>query len=238
MGKTTAHLAPLMDAAHERASSGHHDGVERFAALTFRSRLQAQEKAREFRARGYSAIAIEPFWEHYRQACAAVGETELAQSEFDESQPSPVLQRISEEQRSVYESLVTVRQKLWRQPGPRPDSAESNSRGDGLAWFDGGTTLLTMTHKAAAETARRGPVRTIGPLNWERTIGDERRPRLSVSSEGSGTALESNVASVARTVRRTVALSRTRARRIGIVPLDRCLRKTPAKGPRNACGVP
>jgi hypothetical protein len=60
IGKTTACLSILANDALEDALA-HNDGTERFSAFSFRSRQQAEVKAREF-GRSHPVRHIKPFW--------------------------------------------------------------------------------------------------------------------------------------------------------------------------------
>jgi hypothetical protein len=131
IGKSTVHLKILADEALEDAL-GHSDGIERFSGFAFRSRNQANEKAWEF-ARTCPVRVIRTFWEHYIEACSAEVQPVVPREEFEEAKPSEVLLRIRTTQPEVFAALERTRAALWSAP----------------ARFDGGTTLLCMTHKAA-----------------------------------------------------------------------------------------
>jgi hypothetical protein len=77
---------------------------------------------------------IRPFWEQYEEACRRCGQSPVGRNDFDEFQPEAILQQIRERQPTVYAALEETREALWA----------------GEARFDAGTTLLVMTHKAAA----------------------------------------------------------------------------------------
>jgi hypothetical protein len=131
IGKTTACLPMLAYQALEDAMA-HNDGVERFAGFAFRSRNQAREKAEEF-GRTHQVRVIKTFWEHYADACLAEGESQIPRDEFDDANPADILRRIRLSQPGVFERLEMTRAGVWAAP----------------ARFDGGCTLLCLTHKAA-----------------------------------------------------------------------------------------
>ena len=59
VGKTTAHLAPFADEAFDNAASQSSDDTRtRIAGFAFRSRHQANEKAKDFRAWGYNVVVV------------------------------------------------------------------------------------------------------------------------------------------------------------------------------------
>ena len=134
IGKTSALQAILAEMAlqyamdaHKTKEQGFHQ--ESFAAFTFRSRDQAERKAKEFCKAGSPTVVIRPFWEHLRTACQELGLPEITRDGFDNLTLSSILQEIDPQ---VYEHLEMQRKNLWR---------------DGR--FDGGSTLLAMTHKNA-----------------------------------------------------------------------------------------
>ena len=131
IGKTTACLPMLADQALEDAMA-HNDGVERFAGFAFRSRNQAKEKVQEF-GRTHQVRVIKTFWEHYGDACLAEGESPIPRDELDDANASDILHRIRLSQPEVFGRLERTRANLWTAP----------------ARFDGGCTLLCLTHKAA-----------------------------------------------------------------------------------------
>lgn len=130
-GKTTAHLNILASEALEDALA-HDDEVERFSAFAFRSRNQANGKAREF-GRTHSVRVIKTFWEHYADACLAEAQDAIPREQFDETRPSDILGQIRQFQPDVFARLERVRDDLWT----------------AAARFDGGCTLLSLTHRAA-----------------------------------------------------------------------------------------
>lgn len=131
IGKTTANLGILANQALDDALA-HDDGVERFSGFAFRSRGQANEKAQEF-GRSHPVRVIKTFWEHYTEACSAEGQGPIPRDEFEEARPSDILGRIWQAQPEVFARLERARAALWTIPGR----------------FDGGSTLLCLTHKAA-----------------------------------------------------------------------------------------
>jgi hypothetical protein len=131
IGKTTACLPMLAFQALEDAMA-HNDGLERFAGFAFRSRHQAREKAEEF-SRTHQVRVIKTFWEHYGDACLAEGESPIPRDEFDDANASDILHRVRLSHPGVLERLERTRAGLWAAP----------------ARFDGGCTLLCLTHKAA-----------------------------------------------------------------------------------------
>ena len=131
IGKTSAGLPILANEALEDALA-HNDGVERFSAFAFRSRNQANEKAQEFR-RTHRVRVIKTFWEHYTDASLAEGQVPIPRDEFDDANPSDILLRIRHSQPDVFARLERARADLWTDP----------------ARFDGGCTLLCLTHRAA-----------------------------------------------------------------------------------------
>ncbi|MGH1570717.1 hypothetical protein ACRAWG_08690 [Methylobacterium sp. P31] len=133
IGKTSGHVPVLLEEALDDALN-HSDGRMRFAAIACRSRAQAEQKAKEIQRSGKRAVMIRPFSEHYEEACRRFGQTPIGRNDFDEFQPEAILQQIRERQPAVYAALEEVRKDLWA----------------GEARFDAGTTLLVMTHKAAA----------------------------------------------------------------------------------------
>ena len=110
----------------------HNDGAERFAGFAFRSRNQAREKAEEF-GRTHQVRVIKTFWEHYGDACLAEGESPIPRDEFDDANAADILRRVRVSQPEVFGRLERTRAGLWTAP----------------ARFDGGCTLLCLTHKAA-----------------------------------------------------------------------------------------
>jgi hypothetical protein len=74
-------------------------------------------------------VVIWPFWEHLRAACREVGAEEITRDEFDNLTLSSILEELDP---TVYNRLEERRKNLWK---------------DGR--FDGGLTLLAMTHKNA-----------------------------------------------------------------------------------------
>jgi len=131
IGKTTAGLPILANEALEDALA-HNDGVERFSAFAFRSRNQANEKAQEF-GRTHRVRVIKTFWEHYTEACLAEGQVPIPRDEFDDVNPSDILLLIRQSQPDAFALLERVRADLWTAP----------------TRFDGGSTLLCLTHRAA-----------------------------------------------------------------------------------------
>jgi hypothetical protein len=131
IGKTTGCLPILANEALEDALA-HNDGVERFSGFAFRSRNQANEKAQEF-GRTHRVRVIKTFWEHYTDASLAGGQVPIARDEFDDANPSDILLRIHHSQPDVFARLEKVRADLWTDP----------------TQFDGGCTLLCLTHRAA-----------------------------------------------------------------------------------------
>jgi hypothetical protein len=131
IGKTTTGLPILANEALEDALA-HNDGVERFSGFAFRSRNQANEKAQEF-GRTHRVRVIKTFWEHYTDASLAEGQVPIARDEFDDANPSDILLRVRCSQPDVFARLERVRADLWTDP----------------ARFDGGCTLLCLTHRAA-----------------------------------------------------------------------------------------
>jgi hypothetical protein len=131
IGKTTAGLPILANEALEDALA-HNDGVERFSGFAFRSRNQANEKAQEFR-RTHRVRVIKTFWEHYTEACLAEGQVPIPRDEFDGVNPSDILLNIRHSQPEVFARLEQSRADLWTAP----------------TRFDGGCTLLCLTHRAA-----------------------------------------------------------------------------------------
>jgi hypothetical protein len=131
IGKTTGCLPILANEALEDALA-HNDGVERFSGFAFRSRNQTNEKAQEF-GRTHRVRVIKTFWEHYTDACAGEGKVAIPRDEFDDANPSGILLRIRHSQPEVFARLERARADLWTAP----------------ARFDGGCTLLCLTHRAA-----------------------------------------------------------------------------------------
>ena len=131
IGKTTACLSILANDALEDALA-HDDGIERFSAFSFRSRQQAEVKAGEF-GRSHPVRHIKPFWSHYEDACAAEGVAPMPRDEFDDANPGDILLRIRNNQPGAFDRLERTRAALWQACGR----------------FDGGATLLCVTHKAA-----------------------------------------------------------------------------------------
>jgi hypothetical protein len=131
IGKTTAGLPILANEALEDALA-HSDGVERFSGFAFRSRNQAHEKAQEF-GRTHRVRVIKTFWEHYTDVSLAEGQVPIPRDEFDDANPSDILLRIRHSQPDVFARLEKVRADLWTDP----------------TRFDGGCTLLCLTHRAA-----------------------------------------------------------------------------------------
>jgi hypothetical protein len=74
-------------------------------------------------------VVIWPFWEHLRTACREVGAEQITRDEFDNLTVSSILEELDP---AVYQRLEERRKDLWK---------------DGR--FDGGSTLLAMTHKNA-----------------------------------------------------------------------------------------
>lgn len=133
IGKTTAHTeilaSEVLDAAIDKG-----DEIQRFGAFAFRSREQAELKAQELRRAGRPVIAVKPFREHYEAACKACGEKPFGRVDLDELNPTEMIARIRTEQPVVFAAMEAARRSIWT--GTMP--------------FDGGTTLLTMSHRAAA----------------------------------------------------------------------------------------
>ena len=119
-------LQHAMDAPRTKEQGFRH---ENFGAFAFRSRDQAEKKAKEFSEAGVPTVVVLPFWEHVRAACRELGLAEINRDEFDNLTLSSILQEIDPQ---VYEHLEMQRKNLWSE-----------------ARFDGGSTLLTMTHKNA-----------------------------------------------------------------------------------------
>ena len=107
VGKTTAHLPIIANEALNDALA-HDDGIERFAGFAFRSRNQANEKAREF-GRTHPVRVIKTFWEHYADACLAEGEAAIPRDVFEEARPSDILHRIRDSQPRVFARLERAR---------------------------------------------------------------------------------------------------------------------------------
>ena len=134
IGKTSALQAIVAGEALQHAMDAHptkEQGFrhESFGAFAFRSRDQAEKKAKEFSEANAPTVVIRPFWEHVRAACRELGLPEITRDEFDNLTLSSILQEIDPE---VYEQLERQRKNLWSE-----------------ARFDGGSTLLMMTHKNA-----------------------------------------------------------------------------------------
>jgi hypothetical protein len=110
----------------------HNDRMERFSGYAFRSRNQANEKAQEF-GRTHRVRVIKTFWEHYTDASLAEGQVPIPRDEFDDVNPSDILLLIRQSQPDVFARLERLRADLWAGP----------------ARFDGGSTLLCLTHRAA-----------------------------------------------------------------------------------------
>ena len=131
IGKTTAHLPIIANEALNDALA-HDDGIERFAGFAFRSRNQANGKAREF-SRTHPVRVIKTFWEHYADACLAEGEAAIPRDVFEEARPSEFFSVFDIASPRVFARLERTREALWTAPER----------------FDAGTTLLCITHKAA-----------------------------------------------------------------------------------------
>ena len=109
------------------------DEVERFAAFSFRTRAQAQQRAAEFCELGYRVCVIRTFRDRYEEACRLEHQTPIPRDDFDDGRPKEVLDCIRCKQPSVFERLETTRKKLWNLD----------------TQFSAGVTLLSMSHKAA-----------------------------------------------------------------------------------------
>jgi hypothetical protein len=119
-------LQHAMDAQRNKEQGFRH---ESFGAFAFRSRDQAEKKAKEFCEAGVPTVVVLPFWEHLRIACRELGLAEITREEFDDLTLSSILEEIDPQ---VYAHLEMQRKNLWSE-----------------ARFDGGSTLLTMTHRNA-----------------------------------------------------------------------------------------
>ena len=131
-GKTSAHVEILAAEAFDDAMRA--DEIQRFGAFAFRSREQADVKAQELRRAGWQVLSVKPVNAHYEEACTSVGEKPLGRASHDELSPAEMIAQIRTEQPAVFAAMENVRRSIWT---------------DG-AKFDGGTTLLTMSHRAAA----------------------------------------------------------------------------------------
>lgn len=132
IGKTRAQVDILAAEAFDDAMRD--DEVERFAAFAFRSREQADLKAQELRGAGRNVVSVKPFWEHHEEARRLCGQGPLDRSDLDELSPADVIARIRADQPRVFAAMEDDRRAIWTK-GAR---------------FDGGTILLTLTHRGAA----------------------------------------------------------------------------------------
>jgi hypothetical protein len=108
LGKTTSHFSELVIEGEEPANG--------YACFAFRKREQAEEKAREFReGKGWPAVVIRPFREHYERACKEEGETPIGEFEFVEGSLRDMLWRIETEQPSVFHRLVHIQRSIWKE---------------------------------------------------------------------------------------------------------------------------
>jgi hypothetical protein len=141
VGKSTAVIDILSLKAFDTALN-QTDDVQRFAAIAFRSKQQAEQKSLELRKDGYSTIVLLPFWEHLRLACERLGVPSIGRDDFDNLALSVVLKHLKTINRRVYETLEERRQQVW-----------SDAR------FEGGNTILLMTHKSAEHWAANETMR-------------------------------------------------------------------------------
>lgn len=87
IGKTTEIAGILAAEAFDSALQkvGRNDGrSQEFIAFAFRSRQQAQTRAKEFRRMGLSAVAVLTFWEHLRIACEELHVTYMEKESFEQ----------------------------------------------------------------------------------------------------------------------------------------------------------
>jgi len=133
IGKTRI-LAGILAAEafdHALEELGRNYNRQEFYTFAFRSRQQAEAKAKEFRANGRSAVAISPFWEHLRIVCEEMQVPPITKDTFDPLSLPSILVEIERRDKRVYDLMEERRRNLWVE-----------------ARFDDGVTLLTMTHKA------------------------------------------------------------------------------------------
>lgn len=131
IGKTTALFTIMQHAALDTAVL-HDDERVRFYVFAFRSRMQADEKAKEYASQARRAFVLKPFWGYYEDACVKCGVRSMRDDFVERSDVLSVLRQIAYAQPTVYEELECVRKALWR--------AE-----DGTSLFSG-TTVLFTTH--------------------------------------------------------------------------------------------
>lgn len=139
IGKTSALFNIVQHAALDNALAND-DAKVRFYVFAFRSRLQAEEKAKEYGNDGRRAFILKPFWTYYEEACGRCGAVSLQDDFVEKGDVLSVLEQIASSQPNVYHELERARKALWLAT-------------DGTSLFTG-TTVLFTTHATATSWYR------------------------------------------------------------------------------------
>jgi hypothetical protein len=114
IGKTQALFGLMANEALDTALADP-DGFVRFNVFAFRSENQAAQKRAEYeRETGCRTFLWRSFWNHYTDACKAVGRGPIRRAEFEEeTNVLSVVNQIKHEQPGVFDYLEKARGSLW-----------------------------------------------------------------------------------------------------------------------------